>query len=80
MSRKVHRIESREDPEPQPEQVSSPSVARSHSIPARNRKISTGPGLTTIHDDETGNVSEEEVKKPGAEMTTTSHGESETES
>ena len=79
MSRKLHRIESREEPEQQPEQVSSPSAARSASIPARNRKISTGPGLTTIHDEETGNVTDEEGKRTGAEMTT-SHGETESES
>jgi hypothetical protein len=74
MSRKLHRFESREEPEQQPA-PSSPSAIRA-SIPARNRKISTGPGLQTIEDDETGAVSDEETKKT---ETATSHGETEKE-
>ncbi len=46
MSRKVHRFESRDEPAEQPPPA-SPTAARA-PISARNRKISTGPGMPTI--------------------------------
>ena len=74
MSRKKHRFEPREEPEQPP--PPSPATIRA-TIPARNRKISTGPGLQTIEDDETGNGSDEDLKK--AETVGASLGETEKE-
>ena len=69
MSRKLHRFESREEAPEQPLPPSSPQTIRA-SIPPRNRKISTGPGLQTIEDDD-----DDDEKKAA-----TSHAETESES
>lgn len=77
MSRKLHRFDSRDDTSELP--PSSPSAGRA-AIPSRNRKISTGPGLQTIEDDESAAISDEEAAKKAVETFSTSHGETESES